>query len=92
MPEPTGTHDYDERYQVRHPDIERALRTLAALISERLPEGWAYGLFLVPLVANESSPKDEGAVFWISNGDRAGMVDAVAGWIDDMKKRGVVKS
>ena len=88
MPE---TPDYDERYQVRHPEIERALRTLAEVISERVPEGWAWGLFLVPFGVNEAAPKGEGAVFWISNGDRAGMVDAVKGWIDDMEKRGVLK-
>lgn len=89
---PDRPHDYDERYQVRHPDIERALRTLAVVISERVPEGWAYGLFLVPFGANEAAPKGEGAVFWISNGDRPGMIDAVRGWIEDMEKRGVLKN
>ena len=82
--------DYDERYQVRHPDIERALRTLAALIDEKVPDGWAWGLFLVPFGEHQAAPMGEGAVFWISNGDRPGMVNAVAGWIDDMKRRGVL--
>jgi hypothetical protein len=80
--------EYDERYQVRNEDIERSLRTLGGLISEHLPDGWGFGLFLVPFGEHEPAPKGEGAVFWISNGDRKGMVDAVRGWIEDMDKRG----
>lgn len=57
----------DERYQVRNPDIERALRTLATLIDEETPEGWGWGLLLVPFGAHEAAPKGNGAVFWISN-------------------------
>jgi hypothetical protein len=78
---------HDERYQVRNPDIERALRTLATLIDEQVPEGWGWGLFLVPFGVNEPAPKGNGAVFWISNSERAGMVDVVKGWIEDQEKR-----
>jgi len=77
----------DERYQVRNEEIERALRTLGTLIDERTPTGWAWGLFLVPFGINEAAPKGSGAVFWISNGDRAGMLDAVQGWIEDNRRR-----
>ena len=77
----------DERYQVRNEEIERALRTLAVRLESDLPEGWAFGLFLVPFGLNEAAPKGPGAVFWISNGDRAGMIDAVKGWIADNEKR-----
>lgn len=77
----------DERYQVRNEEIERALRTLAALIDEWSPEDWAWGVFLVPFGKNEAAPKGAGAVFWISNADREGMLDAVQGWIDDNKRR-----
>ena len=91
----------DERYQVRNPDIERALRTLAAVIDERTPDGWGWGLFLVPFGDNEAVPtgvsvpgsgkaaaaKAQGAVFWISNSDRAGMMDAIKGWIEDNERR-----
>jgi len=77
----------DERYQVRNPEIERALRTLAALIDERTPEGWGWGLFLVPFGENAPEPIGKGAVFWISNSDRAGMLDAVKGWIEDNERR-----
>jgi len=79
--------EHDERYQVRNPDIERYLRTLAALIDNEAPEGWAWGLFLVPFGENEPAPKGQGAVFWISNADREGMLDAVKGWIEDNEKR-----
>lgn len=77
----------DERYQVRNADIERALRTLATLIEGELPDGMAFGLFLVHFGENEAAPKGKGAVFWISNAEREGMIDAVKGWIDDNEKR-----
>lgn len=82
---PPSTHD--ERYQVRNEYIERALRTLATLIDEEVPEGWGWGLFLVPFGEHEAAPKGEGAVFWISNSERDGMMDSVQGWIDDNKRR-----
>jgi hypothetical protein len=78
---------HDERYQVRNEDVERALRTMGTLLDEEAPEGWAWGLFLVPFGNNEAAPKGIGSVFWISNGDRQGMLDAVQGWIDDNKRR-----
>jgi hypothetical protein len=77
----------DERYQVRNEEIERALRTLGTLVDEEAPEGWAWGLFLVPFGENKPAPEGIGSVFWISNGDRDGMVDAIQGWIDEHKKR-----
>lgn len=78
---------HDERYQVRNPDVERALRTLATLIDEETPDGWGWGLFLVPFGEHEAAPKGLGSVFWISNSDRAGMIDAVKGWIEDNERR-----
>jgi len=82
----------DERYQVRHPDIERYLRTLATLIDEQAPEGWGWGLFLVkhgdnPKAPPGVSPDGAGAVFWISNSERAGMIECVKGWIEDVERR-----
>lgn len=78
---------HDERYQVRNEEIERALRTIAVLIDEETPEGWAWGLFLVPFGVNQPAPEGIGAVFWISNAEREGMIDAVKGWIEDNEKR-----
>lgn len=77
----------DERFEVRNPDMERYLRTLATLIDAEAPDGWGWGLFMVPFGANEAAPKGNGAVFWISNSEREGMVDAVKGWIDSQAKR-----
>jgi hypothetical protein len=77
----------DERFGVRHPDIERALRTLAATIDDEIPDGWSFGLFLVPFGENEAAPRGNGAVFWISNAERAGMVEAVRGWVEDNDRR-----
>lgn len=77
----------DERYEVRNPEIERALRTLATLIDERMPEGWGWGLFLVPFGEHAPAPEGAGAVFWISNSERAGMVDAVKGWVEHQEAR-----
>lgn len=79
--------EYDERYQVRNEEIERALRTMAMRLEEDLPDGWAFGLLLVPFGVNQPAPQGAGAVFWISNADRAGMIDAVRGWIEDNDKR-----
>lgn len=82
----------DERYEVQHADTQRYLRTLATLIDEQAPEGWGWGLFLVkhgdnPKAQPGPSPDGAGAVFWISNSERAEMLDIVQGWIDDNKKR-----
>jgi len=77
----------DERYQVRNAEIERTLRTLATLIDEEIPDGWGFGLFLVPFGDNEAAPKGAGAVFWISNSERAGMIEAIKGWIDHQQRR-----
>lgn len=68
--------DVDERYQ----EIDRAARALAALITKEVPQGWSWGIFLVPALG-------ERAVFWISNAERAGMLDAVRGWVDDQDRR-----
>jgi len=77
----------DERYQVRNAEIERALRTIAVRIEEDVPEGWGWGLFLVPFGEHAAAPVGQGAVFWISNSERAGMLDAIKGWIADNERR-----
>ena len=82
-----STTPVDERFQVRNPDIERYLRTLATVIDAEAPDGWGWGLFLVPFGEHEAAPRGNGAVFWISNSERAGMIDAVKGWIADNEKR-----
>ena len=78
---------HDERYKVRNKDAERALRTRATLIEDELPDGWCFGLFLARIGEHEAAPKGEGAVFWISNAERAGMIDCVKGWIEDNERR-----
>ena len=92
----------DDRYQVRNVKIERALRTLAAILDGEVPKGWGWGLFLVPFGDHEPVPagttppgsgqsqiaaQAQGAVFWISNSERAGMMDAIKGWIADQERR-----
>jgi len=77
----------DERYEVRNEEVERALRTLATLIDEQIPEGWGFGLFLIPFGDNKPEPIGKGAVFWISNSERQGMIDAIRGWIEMRDKR-----
>jgi hypothetical protein len=76
---------HDERFEVRNADIERALKTLAVLIDTEVPDGWGWGLFLVQF--GERTKEQGGAVFWISNSERQGMIDAVKGWIEDNEKR-----
>ena len=77
----------DERYEVRNAEIERALRTIGVLIDGEVPEGWGWGLFLVPFGENVAEPVGRGAVFWISNSERQGMIDAIKGWIEYRDKR-----
>jgi hypothetical protein len=77
----------DERYEVRNAEIERALRTIGVLIDGEVPEGWGWGLFLVPFGDNKAEPVGKGAVFWISNSERQGMIDAIKGWIEYRDKR-----
>lgn len=78
---------YDERFRVRNEAIERALRELAVVIDEHAPEGWGWGLFLAPFGAHAPAPHGQGAVFWISNSERDGMVDVVKGWVEDHERR-----
>jgi hypothetical protein len=77
----------DGRYEVRHEEIERALRTLAVMIEGEIPDGWRFGLFLVREGEHEAAPKGLGAIFWISNAEREGMIDVVKGWIEDNERR-----
>lgn len=78
---------YDERFHVRNDEVVRALRAMAQKLEEDLPDGWAFGLFLAPMGEHEAAPKGHGSVFWISNADRAGMIDCVKGWIADNERR-----
>lgn len=82
----------DERYQVRNAEIERTLRTLATIVDNEVPEGWGWGIFLVPFGENKPEPIGRGAVFWISNSEREGMIDALKGWIEDNEKRKGLRS
>jgi len=77
----------DDRYEVRNEKIERALRTLAALINDEVPEKWGWGLIMVPFGVHKAAPKGKGAVFWISNARREDMVEIVQSWVDDAKER-----
>lgn len=79
--------EHDERYQVRNEELERALRTLGTLIDDETPEGWAWGLFLVPFGTHDAAPKGKGSVFWMSNADRADMLRVVKSWLADQEKR-----
>jgi hypothetical protein len=78
----------DERFQVRNEDVERKLRTIGTIVDGEVPDGWGWALFMVPFGAHEAAPKGLGAVFWISNSERPGMLDAIQGWIDEHKKGG----
>ena len=71
--------EHDERYEVRNADAERALRTLATMIDEQIPDGMGFGLFLYDFGAG-------GAMFWISNGQRADMINALKEWIAKNEK------
>lgn len=82
--------DYDERYEVRHAGIEDALKRIGAQITEALPEGIAFGLFLTHM--GDTPIEKGGAVFWISNAEREGMVEAIKGWIAHSEARAAAQS
>lgn len=84
--------EHDERFRVRNEDTERALRTLATLIQMEVPEGMAFALFLVYLGEHKAAPEGQGAVFWVSNAERAGMIEAVRGWIEENDQRAAAHS
>lgn len=66
-------------YRVRNPKIERLLREIGHTIGEQLPEGWGFGLFVFSFGPG-------GAMFWVSKGERASMVEALQEWL---RKEGV---
>ncbi len=79
----------DERFEIRNADVERTLRSLAALLDEQLPEGFAFGLFLVPFGEHAKAAPGwgdgKGGYFWISSAERAGMVDIVEHWVQQQR-------
>ena len=82
--------EYDERYQVRDEEAEHNLRKIGQLVSEVTPEGWGFGLFLIKF--GNRPLKEGGAVFWISNSEREGMIEAIKGFIEDSEKRKVKRN
>lgn len=76
---------YDERYQIRDEEIEEKLKILGDIIGNALPDGWAYGLFLVKF--GDNPIEQGGGYFWISSAQREGMVDIVSHWVEQQKKK-----
>lgn len=72
--------EYDERYEVQNEDMKRQLRSIAGAIDAGLPEGMGFGLFLF-----EFGPG--GAMFWLSNADRADIVASLKEWITKQEAR-----
>jgi len=66
--------DYDERYEVKSPDTQRALRTIATLVDEHVPDGMGFALFLFDFGPG-------GALFYMSSAQRADIVATMKEWI-----------
>lgn len=71
---------YDERYEVKNDDMKRQLHDISAAIDAGLPEGMGFGLFLF-----EFGPG--GAMFWMSNAQRADIVASLKEWIAKQEAR-----
>jgi hypothetical protein len=74
------TQDYDERYEVRDPQIESILHRFGQLIADNVPDGLGFGLFLFTF-------DEHGAIFWISNGNRTDILNMLQEFIDREKKK-----
>ncbi len=72
--------EYDERYEVKDPDIQRLLQFLGSRLGEAMPEGWGFGLFIF-------SYGENGAMFYISSAEREGMLKTLKEFIDREEKK-----
>jgi hypothetical protein len=70
MPDPTA----DARYEVKDPQIESILKALAAKLARWLPKGWGFTLQIFSFGEN-------GANFYISNAERADMLNMMREFI-----------
>lgn len=79
-PRLTGPLQYDERYEIRQGDVERAMYSIGQDIGERLPEGWGFALFLMDYGEN-------GATFYMSSVQRADVMNAIEEWLRREKRK-----
>lgn len=83
----------DERYEQKTDklgyDAKRLLQTAAVLLEELIPDNVGFALFLVP--KGENSAEQGGGVAYIANVERQGLSDAIQFWIDESKRRGIIK-
>jgi len=84
---------YDERYEQKTKELgynaKELLQNLASFIEHELPDSVAFGLFLVP--KGEHSVVDGGGIAYISNGERQGLAESIQFWINESKRRGIIK-
>lgn len=72
----------DERYEVKDEAKQRALRTLATLVDEEVPDGMGFAVFLFDFGSN-------GALFYMSSAERRDVVSLLKEWIarEEAKER-----
>lgn len=73
--------DVAEDYEVRNAEIEGVLRTLGKTIDDALPDGFGFALLLYEF-------GDKGGMFYISNGQRSQMIEAMAEFLEVQRRKG----
>ncbi len=87
--------EHDERYEQRThqlgvEDMPRLLQTMAAILGETMPDGFGFALFLIP--HGERTAAEGGGVAYISDCERQGIADGLELWIEESRKRGLIKA
>lgn len=72
---------HDERYEVKDDTKQRALRTVATLVDEHVPDGMGFAVFMF-----DFGP--DGAMFYMSSAERADVVLALKEWIAREEAKG----
>ncbi len=69
-----------EDFQIRNEEIEKKLKVIGEAIGESLPEGYGFNLLIFSFGKN-------GSMFYISNTERASMIEAMKEFIEKQEQQ-----
>lgn len=64
-----------EDFQVKHPEVEKALKDIGHTLAEQMPEGYGFSLLIF-------SYGEGGSMFYMSNAQRPDMIKAMKEFIN----------